>query len=865
MVICFTFIILFSFSRGDFLFMAGSVIFYVLITWIFKNVWLSALATIIMLVTITAFKRKQLSESAIMALIIIAGFLTIDKIPHLDKLIPGPVQRLTDRKAIWQNAWDNEVYGGDQVANGLWAMASGGVTGQGVGEGFAKTIPEAHTDMILPSIGEEFGWTGIVCIFLIFLLYLHRSIIIGRQTGTPFLFYLCAGIGICTFVQFLLIAGGSTGALPLSGVSLPFESYGGSSLVANFIAAGFLLSASRVKGTSVQMSFITKQQDHNLVPALAMACIGILLLTVNVSRYLFSNAKWIVKPALVADRSGARMFSYNPRIAVLMNKLQAGTLYDRDGRILATSNPLLIQKQRRLLDSSGIQNYNLDSAMHKRLTRYYPFEEQMFFWVGDVNTGVFNGSTNGYFAEYEHAAELRGFNMPVASYNTHASRFKEDRFLPRGVKEMSVSKKDYSALAPLLIAGINSKEVAEFKNRNRDVKLTVDADLQTKIQKSIATDTSLYDNRVSVVVMLPSTGDVLASAVYPLPPIHNWDLLTMPVNEQNKLSQWLTTSDLGFTYATQPGSAAKVLTTMASFNKLGLAAADKKFTVASWERIRTKGIEPDETGVITLERAVAKSNNVYFIKLANQEQLQEDMATLYLKTGMFLHGVGGYFYGKQPDNTTQEEKWREFWRKTEFNTKPRYDPNNIRRTRAKGISGMAWGQGELIATPAAVARLVSGVANNGELVANRFVLKVSDTIQPVKGSIKLANDPQYAALITRYMIEQSAPKAPILGLSVAGKTGTPERIWKKESINDGWYVFFAPMAKGTGNIVVCIRIESTKGSSDAVHLAGKHVIPLLIKKGYIKSIVPDKTQNLNVVKPKQNTDAPNQVPDTTTN
>jgi cell division protein FtsW (lipid II flippase) len=863
MVICFTFIILFSFSRGDFLFMAGSVIFYVLITWIFKNIWLSALATIIMLVVVTVFKRKQLSESAIMALIIIAGFLTIDKVPHLDKLIPGPVQRLVDRKAIWQDAWDNEVYGGDQVANGLWAMASGGITGQGVGEGFAKTIPEAHTDMILPSIGEDFGWTGIVCIFLVFLLYLHRSIIIGRQTGTPFLFYLCAGIGICTFVQFLLIAGGSTGALPLSGVSLPFESYGGSSLVANFAAAGFLLSASRVKGTAVQMSFITKQQDRNLVPALAIACIGVLLLTINVSRYLFSNAKWIVKPALVADRSGSRMFSYNPRIAVLMNRLQAGTLYDREGRILATSNPLLIQKQRRLLDSSGIQNYNLDSAMHKRLTRYYPFEEQMFFWVGDANTGVFNGSTNGYFAEYEHAAELRGFNMPITNYNTHASRFKEDRFLPRGVKEMSVSKKDYSALAPLLKAGINSKEVAEFKTRNRDVKLTVDADLQTKIQKSIATDTSLYDNRVSVVVMLPSTGDVLASAVYPLPPVHNWEQLTMPVNEQNKLSQWLTTSDLGFTYATQPGSAAKVLTALASFNKLGLEAANKKFNVASWERIRTKGIEPDETGVITLERAVAKSNNVYFIKLANQEHLEEDMATLYLKTGMFLHGVGGYYYGKQPDNAIQEEKWRELWRKTEFNTKPRYDPNNIRRTRAKGISGMAWGQGELIATPAAVARLVSGVANDGKLVANRFVLKVSDAEQPVKSSIKLANDPSYTALITQYMVAQSAPKVPVLGLSVAGKTGTPERIWKKEGINDGWYVFFAPMAKGTGNIVVCVRIESTKGSADAVHLSGKHIIPLLIKKGYIKSIVPVKEKNKPIIT--QNADMPTAKPDTALN
>lgn len=839
-VICFTFIILFSFSRGDFMFMALSVVFYVLMTWIFKNVWISTIATAVVLIFNFFYKRRTLSESAIMALVIISGFLTIDKIPYLDKVVPGPVQRLVDRKAIWQDAWNNEVYGGDQVANGLWAMSGGGVTGQGVGEGFAKTIPEAHTDMILPAIGESFGWTGIVSIFLLFLLYLHRSIIIGRQTGTPFLFYMCAGIGICTFIQFLLIAGGSTGALPLSGVALPFESYGGSSLVANFLAAGFLLSASKVKGTEVQMKFITRQQDKNLVPALLAAVIGIALLIVNISSYLFDSSKWIVKPALVADRSGARMFSYNPRIAILMNKLQAGTLYDRNGLILATSNPQLIKKQKKLLDSAGVASFDLDSAMHKRLTRYYPFQEQMFFWTGDDNTGIFNGSTNGYFAEYEHAAELRGFKMPTVSFNAHASRFREDRFLPRGVKEMSVSKRDYSALAPLLLAGLNSAAVDSFKRRNRDVQMTVDAGLQTHIQQALAADTAMQDNRVSVVIMLPQTGDVLASAVYPLPPVNNYDQLTLPINEQNKLSQWMTTSDLGFTYATQPGSTAKVLTAMASFNKLGLAATQVKFHVSMEERIRTKGIEPDETGIITLERAIAKSNNVYFIKLANEKHLQEDMATLYMKSGMFLHGVGGYFYNKKPENIQQEEKWRELWRRTEFNTRPRYDPNNIHKTRAKGISGMAWGQGELIATPAAVARLVSSVANNGDLIANRFVLKVADTAQPVKPSIKLANDSKYAALLTQYMIEQSAPKEEILHLRVAGKTGTPERIWKGNSINDGWYTFFAPMAKGKGNIVVCIRIESTKGSSDAVHLAGRSIIPLLVRSGYIKNITPDR-------------------------
>ena len=480
-IICFTFIILFSFSRGDFMFMAVSVVFYVIVTWVFKNIWLSGGLTLAMLLFVFFYQRKQLSESAVMALIVIAGFLTIDKIPHLDKLIPGPVERLVERKAIWQDAWNNEVYGGDQVANGLWAMASGGVAGQGIGEGFAKTIPEAHTDMILPSIGEDFGWAGIVAILLLFLMYLHRSIIIGRQTGTPFLFYLCTGIGVCTFIQFLLIAGGSTGALPLSGVALPFQSYGGSSLVANFIAAGFLLSASKVRGTPVQMSYISKQQDRNLVPALLAACIGMILLTINISRYFFNNQQWLVKPALVADKSGARMFSYNPRISILMNKLQAGTLYDRNGLVLATSDPALIKKQQNALTAAGVGDYSLDSAMHKRLTRYYPFEEQMFFWVGDANTEVFNGSTNGYFAEYGEAAELRGFKMPVSSYNVHASFFREDRFLPRGIKEMTISKKDYSALAPLLAAGINSQEVEDFKKRNHGRRKT-----RYKLQKCSA-------------------------------------------------------------------------------------------------------------------------------------------------------------------------------------------------------------------------------------------------------------------------------------------------------------------------------------------------------------------------------------------
>jgi cell division protein FtsI/penicillin-binding protein 2 len=314
--------------------------------------------------------------------------------------------------------------------------------------------------------------------------------------------------------------------------------------------------------------------------------------------------------------------------------------------------------------------------------------------------------------------------------------------------------------------------------------------------------------------------------------------------EENKLPYWITNRDLAFTYATQPGSTAKLVTALASFNKLGDAAARRTFLIRPQDLIRVKSDEPDETGTITLQRAIVKSNNPYFIKLANEEQLQEEMATLYMQTGMFLRGVGGYYFEHNNGNSEQENKWRTLWRKTEFRSLRSYNKNNIRATRGRGVSGMAWGQGELIATPASVARISAGIANGGQLIPNRFVMKISDSALGIKQPVAITKDQRYAALMMQYMKEQSASKVDKLGLKVAGKTGTPERIVKGKRINDGWYTFFAPKANGSGHIVVCIRVEDVKGSSVAVRMAGKHVVPKLLELGYIKSF-----ENTAVVRP----------------
>ena len=80
-----------------------------------------------------------------------------------------------------------------------------------------------------------------------------------------------------------------------------------------------------------------------------------------------------------------------------------------------------------LLLSLGISAADVSSLAYKRADRYYPFGAHMFFWTGDANTGIFSGGTNGYFADYAHAAELRGFPTPDIKYQVSANRYRAEK------------------------------------------------------------------------------------------------------------------------------------------------------------------------------------------------------------------------------------------------------------------------------------------------------------------------------------------------------------------------------------------------------------------------------------------------------
>jgi len=151
------------------------------------------------------------------------------------------------RVDYWLHALDPQnVYalGFGQLAQGQFALASGGLVGTGLGLGSPTLIPYAATDFIFAAIGEELGLLGTAAILLVFLALIGRSLRVAVERTDAFGTLLATGLTTIVAVQTFVIVGGVTRLIPLTGITLPFVSYGGSSLVANFVILALLIRVS---------------------------------------------------------------------------------------------------------------------------------------------------------------------------------------------------------------------------------------------------------------------------------------------------------------------------------------------------------------------------------------------------------------------------------------------------------------------------------------------------------------------------------------------------------------------------------------------------------------------------------------------
>jgi cell division protein FtsW len=152
-----------------------------------------------------------------------------------------------DRLMTFLSPWENASDAGFQITQSFLAFGSGGAFGVGLGEGKQKLffLPEAHTDFVLALVGEELGLVGTGAIILLFAVFVVRGFQVAARARMPFGRYLGMGITLLIGGQALINASVVTGLVPNKGLTLPFVSYGGSSLVTCMVGVGILLNISR--------------------------------------------------------------------------------------------------------------------------------------------------------------------------------------------------------------------------------------------------------------------------------------------------------------------------------------------------------------------------------------------------------------------------------------------------------------------------------------------------------------------------------------------------------------------------------------------------------------------------------------------
>ncbi|HVO68600.1 MAG TPA: FtsW/RodA/SpoVE family cell cycle protein [Aggregatilineaceae bacterium] len=145
------------------------------------------------------------------------------------------------RVKVWLDPWpqaDRQAY---QVVQSLLAVSAGGLFGQGIGQGYPTIIPVAYSDFAFAAIAEEWGLIGVLVVVIGLAALVVRGMRIAVRARQPFRSLLAAGLSVMLAVQSLLIMAGVLKLVPLTGITLPFVSYGGSSLLTNFVIAGLLL------------------------------------------------------------------------------------------------------------------------------------------------------------------------------------------------------------------------------------------------------------------------------------------------------------------------------------------------------------------------------------------------------------------------------------------------------------------------------------------------------------------------------------------------------------------------------------------------------------------------------------------------
>lgn len=674
------------------------------------------------------------------------------------------------RVAIWLDPFKDAQNLGFQIVQALYSLADGGLLGVGIGKGLGgDTIPVVASDMIFAAIGEEMGLLGGAAVLLLFMLFAVRGLTTAARAKSDLAAFSAAGLTAAISFQAFTIVGGVTKLIPLTGVTLPFMSQGGSSLLASFVIVALLLRAgdeatgrsTEIANTSTELTPVGyrpggSRGSHMRRPALDTPESGLL------------------GRVALANRLTRTVFLFTALFAVLIGNLTYIQVFKAAEYQDMPSNNHTITKARYIKRGSIITADGLTLAES--------IQQEDGTYVRSYPNGNLAAHAVGYYSQ---------------QYGSSGVESSQDKTL--------TGSKDYSSWQNAL------NSLAGITEPGNSVQLTIDSRIQQAAEQALA------GRKGAIVVLDPRTGAVLAWASAPA--YDNTDIAA--TMEAANASGGADTSM--FDRATQalysPGSTFKTVT-LSSALENGVAAFSS--TYSSPGRMEIGGadvvsVNEQGHGTITLDRAFAVSSNTVFGQVA--EQLGADRLVATAQAFGYGQNLGIDFSTAasiMPDPADMST-WELAWAGAGQPVGQGHTPGPQTTVMQNAVIAAAIANNGIAMNPYVVGQIL---APDGTVVKTTRERSLGQAVS--SGTAE-----QVKEAMLDVVQNGSGSAAGIAGVKVAGKTGTAET---NSATPNSTFIGFAPYDTPTLAVSLVLE-ETTENEATAAAVAGQVLRAALAAQG----------------------------------